>query len=137
MTDAIPMKNDIDAIVDDLLSRWHSWRSGYTHERGYRGRDATSRDAQSQWTFHDRTNGVYDDHIEAEIMRGVDRAVERIPDQPEPLHLVILIEARNLWSGAAVWNSIRLPLGEELDILRIRARSRLLIELQREGCIGG
>lgn len=132
------MKNDIDAILDDLLARWHSWRNNYTHERGYRGTDSTCRDAQSQWTFHDRSNGIYDDYIEGEIMKAVDRAVDRIPDEPRCWHMMILVEARNLWSGNSVWSSMRLPESkEELQVLRIEARNKLLMELQREGCMGG
>lgn len=128
------VKNDIDAIVDDLLSRWHSWRNGYTYGRGYRSTDATSRDAQSSYHYRDRDSGVVDAYIEGEIMKAVDRAVDCIA---EPWHLVILIEARNLSSGFAVWSSVRLPPGEELEIMRIEARSKLLNELQRQGCIGG
>lgn len=131
------MKNEIDYLVDDLLSRWHSWRNGYTFARGFRGTDATCRDAQSQYHYRDRESGVVDEHIENEIMRAVDRAVERVPDRPRPWHLLILFEARNLWSGQAVWSSMRLPAGEELEVLRIEARSKLMMELQREGCIGG
>lgn len=137
MTMNPPMKNEIDSIVDDLLARWHHWRNGYSHERGYRGTDATCRDAQSQWSFYDRSNGVYDDYIESEIMKGVDRAVDRIPDTPRPWHLMILIEARNLASEYAVWSSVRLPTGEELEVLRVEARNKLIVELHREGCIGG
>jgi hypothetical protein len=133
-----PVKNEIDAIVDDLLSRWHSWRNGYTHERGFRGTDATSRDAQSAYHYHDRHSGVVDEYIERQIMQAVDRAIERVPDVPLPWHLMILMEARNLWSGNAVWSSVRLPQDrEEREVLRLEARNKLLIELQREGCIGG
>lgn len=131
-------QSDIDAICDDLLSRWHSWRNNYTHERGFRASDATCRDAQSSYHWHDRNNGQVDEHIEREIMKGVDRAVDRIPDEPRPWHMMILVEARNLWSGHRVWSSMRLPKDdEELLVLRIEARNRLLMELQREGCIGG
>lgn len=128
---------NVDAVLDDLLSRWHSWRSGYTLTRGFRGRDSTCSEAQSQWTYHDRMNGVYDEHIEQTIMHAVDRAVERIPDHPRQWHMVILIEARNLWAGNAVWSMVRLPAGEELEILRMEARNKLAMELRREGCIGG
>ena len=132
------MRSDIDDIVDDLISRWHTWRSGYTLTKGFRSSDATCKDAQSQWTYHDRDNGVLDEQIETSIMRAVDRAVECIPNEPMPWHSMILNEARNLASAAAVWTSPRLPKDrEEFAVLRLEARNKLLVELQRQGCIGG
>jgi hypothetical protein len=134
-----PVKNEIDAICDDLLSRWHSWRNNYTHERGYSASDSTCRDAQSAYHYHDRSNGSVDAQIERQIMEGVDRAIDRIPDRPRPWHMLILIEARNLWSGHAVWHSARLPESdtEDFKVLRIEARNKLIVELHREGCVGG
>ncbi len=130
------MKTDIDSIVDDLLARWHEWRSGYTLTRGCTG-DATWRQAQSNWSSYDRDNGVPDAYLEDQIMRAVDRAADRVPNAPQPWRTMIMIEARNAAVGAAVWSSMRLPQNaEELEVLRIEARNRLLVELQREGCVG-
>lgn len=132
-----PQKSALDTAVDDLLARWHDWRSGYSLTVGHSGVDSTCRDAESEWSAYDRENGVPDAYIENQIMLAVDRAVERIPDVPRRWHLMILFEARNLYSGAAVWKSTHLPQDyAEFEVLRIEARNKLLVELRREGCIG-
>ena len=130
--------SDIDYIVDDLLARWHIWKNADRPAQGYRSTDATCRDAQSQWSYHDRDNGTLDAQIERETMKAVDRAVGRVPNHPRQWHTAISIEARNLVAMAEVWNSMRLPTDrEELAVLRLEARNMLTIELRREGCIGG
>lgn len=129
--------SDLDYIVDDLLARWHRYRDDAKMSKGFRSTDATCRDAQSQWSYHDRENGTLDAHIERETMKAVDRAVARVPNHPQQWHTCICIEARNLVAMADVWSSMRLPKNdEELQILRLEARNKLIIELRREGCLG-
>jgi hypothetical protein len=127
------MKSDVDSIVDDLLSRWHDWKSGYRFTRGYSSTDGTCKEAKSAWSSYDRDNGVADEWVENSIMAAVDAAIERIE---EPYHLCILFDARNLASEYAVWSSPRLPQGEELEILKIESRTRLLRELRKDGVVG-
>lgn len=129
------MTNDIDAIVDDLLARWHTYRSGYSHAQGYAGRDSTCRDYMTP-THWDWRNGAEDDRAEAEQMKGFEQAVERVPNAPQPWNHCLHVEARNLASQAAVWTSARLPVGAELEVLRMEARTMLITQLHRDGLIG-
>ena len=127
---------EVDAILDDLLTRWHDWKQGYRFAREYGG-DAAFRDAKSEWSAYDRDNGVPEEDYERSQMKAVDRAVERIPNHPQAWHTAILFEARNLAAGAQVWSSFRLPQSsEELQVLRLEARTMLLKELRREGLMG-
>lgn len=136
------MKNEVDAILEDLLSRWHRWRSGYTHTNGYASTSSMFRDTKSPWSAYDRDNDA-EASAEQYIMEGVDAAVERLPNERpkegqlgQMMRLCIQFEARNLATGR-VWSTPHLPSGEELVILRIQSRTRLLIELHRGGLIGG
>lgn len=139
MSEPVPSsRSAIDHKVDDLLARWHDWHSGYKLTAGHSGVDSTCREALSDWSAYDRENGVTDAYSENQIMLAVDRAIDNVPDEPDRRwHTMILFEARNLWSQAEVWSSMRLPEDpEEFEVLRIEARNKLLIQLQREGCIG-
>lgn len=123
----------VDAELNDLLSRWHEYRHGYRAARGHSGANAACRDAGSGSAW-DWLNGAEDARAEQQIMRGVDAAVERVPDEPRHWRTAIQFEARNLHSGAAVWLSNRLPRDRgEREVLVLEARNRLLLELRREG----
>ncbi len=128
------MADKLDSILDDLLERWHHFKSGYQLAKGYGSSDATCRDFSTP-THWDWQNGAMDKHEEKVRMQGVDRALTRVPNTPEPWNTVLQFEARNLASAAMVWTSPRLPKGEELEILRMEARTRAILELQREGCM--
>lgn len=127
----------IDAIIDDLLARWHDYRSGYALSKGHASSSASCQ-AESDWSAYDRDNGVTDQAMERDIMRAVDRAIERIPNTPHPWHTMICFEARNLWCEVAVWTSARLPNPKtpEFEVIRLEARAKLMVQLQREGCLG-
>lgn len=131
------MKNDIDAIVDDLLSLWQRYADGYDIARGYGQASPMFRDTKSNWSPYDRENGVPEQEAERALAKAVGAALFRVPNSPQLWRTVLMFEARNLSGGVTVWNSIRLPHGEEYEVLRIEARNKLLMELQREGCIGG
>jgi hypothetical protein len=125
----------LDQRIDGLLLAWHEWRSGYRLGRGYSGSDSTCQDYRAP-THWDWKNGAAQDRAEEEIMRGVGRAIERVPNDPRRWRHAIEIEARNLFAGASVWSSPALPDDPaELEVLRIEARTRLMIELQREGVL--
>lgn len=126
------MKSDIDNIVDDLLARWHKWRRSYQATRGYASADSTCRDHRSS-TRWDWLNGAEDDRADELVMKAVDKAVDRVP---QPWSTVVAFEARNLATGWAVWQSPRLPTGEALEVLKIEARNKLIVELHREGVVG-
>lgn len=123
----------VDAELNDLLSRWHEYRHSYRPARGHSGSTAACRDAGSGSAW-DWISGAEEARAEQQIMRGVDAAVDRVPDEPRRWQTAIHFEARNLHSGAAVWRSPRLPRDRaERDVLVLEARNRLLLELRREG----
>lgn len=122
-----------DAELNDLLSRWHEYRHGYRAARGHSGSNAACRDAGSGSAW-DWINGAEEARAEQQIMRGVDAAVERVPDEPRHWRTAIHFEARNLHSGAAVWLSPHLPQNRaEREVLVMEARNRLMLELRKEG----
>jgi hypothetical protein len=125
----------IDSKVDDLLSRWHHWRSAYRAAQGYASSDATCRQAVSSGLW-DRENGLVDDRAEESAMRAVDNAVERIPNTPQPWCTCLQIHARNLYTGHTVWFSPRLPKEkDELALLLLEARNMLARRLIDVGVI--
>lgn len=131
------MVNDFDAIIDDLLIRWHYYSSKYQLAKAYASTDATCRMARSNWSSYDRDNGIAEEESAKTTMQSVERAVERMRS-PWPLHHhMICVEARNLATGFEVWSSPRLPQNrDEREVLRIEARNKLAKELMEEGCVG-
>jgi hypothetical protein len=130
-----PAAAGVEAKIDGLLVAWHVWRSGYTLSSGYRGSDATCQDYRAP-THWDWKNGASQERVEDQIMRGVDRAIARIPNTPHRWRTAIEFEARDLSCGAKVWSTEVLPKDPaELAVLRIEARNRLVLELRREGVL--
>lgn len=130
-----PQASALDQRIDGLLIAWHEWRTGYRLGRGYSGSDSTCQDYRAP-THWDWKNGAAQERAEDQMMRGVDRAIERVPNDPRRWRQAVEIEARNLHSGASVWSSPAMPSDPaELEVLRIEARTRLLLELQREGTL--
>jgi len=130
------MKNDIDAIVDDLLALWHRYAEPYQMARGYATASPMFRDTKSNWSPYDRDNRVGEQEVERGRARAVGHALFRVPNTPQLWRTVLMFEARTLSGGYHVWNSIRLPHGEEYEVLRLEARNMLLNELRRDGIIG-
>lgn len=103
-----------DSQLDDLLSRWHWWRAGYQHVRGYSsGGNATS-DYRSSRQYDD-ANGALDMAIEDAQMRQVDYEVSELGD---PWHTAICIEARTLCLGVSVFNSPRIAAADRERIVK-------------------
>lgn len=130
------MKNDIDAILDDLLALWHRFAEPYQGTRGYANASPSFRDVKSNWSPYDRDNNVPEQEAERDLARTFGEALFRVPNTPQMWRSVLMFEARNLSSGYQVWNSVRLPRGEEFEVLRLEARNMLLLELRRDGIIG-
>jgi len=122
----------LDGKLNRLLACWYEWVRSYTHTRGFNAADSTCRDYSTP-THWDWRNGAEDERADQERMRGVDRAIKRVPNEPRPWRLALEVQAMNLHGGAAVWSSSRLPSGEELDVLTLEARNMLLHELRAEG----
>ena len=98
------MFNDSAAILDDLLSRWHSWA------RGYRpvvqpGADPMFRNAKSGKSW-DSTSDIVEDEIESNMLKVVDF---QVGEMAEPGRSAIYCHARNCCTGRQVWMSPRLP----------------------------
>lgn len=127
------MRDDIDAILDDLLARWHKYTQGYRFSAGYSGVSSTTRNYQTP-THWDWGNGAVEDRMEKVQMQAVSEAIERVPNDPRPWRTMIQFEARNLATAAQVWTSPRLPADKnEFEILRLEARNKALKELNKQG----
>lgn len=132
-----PTAAEVEAEVDALLIHWQRFADSYDIARGYGQASPMFRDTKSNWSPYDRDNGVVDQQAEQALARAVGHALFRVPNAPHMWRTVLMFEARTLSGGFQVWNSPRLPHGYEYEVLRLEARNKLLIELQREGCIGG
>lgn len=98
------MFNDSNAILDDLLSRWHSWARGY-RPIAQSGADPMFRNVKSGKSW-DSTADIVEDEIEAGVLRAVDF---HVGEMAEPNRSAIYCHARNCCTGRSVWMSPRLP----------------------------
>jgi len=131
-----PAADAIARRLDDLLILWHQHRAGYSFAMGFSGKDSTCRDYRAP-THWDWQNGATQARAEALEVAALDAAIERVPNSPRRWNTALAFEARNLCSGAAVWTSPVLPRDrEELEVLILEARNKLLQELRRAGVIG-
>lgn len=125
------MHNDTDAILDDLLSRWHWWSKHTADRAGLPGRAPVFGTSLSN-SQYDWENNVENEMIESRIMRGFDAAISKVP---QPYFTALSFQARNLVTGRNVWLSPRLPRGEELEVMILEARNLLLKELTKDGVL--
>lgn len=131
------MKTTLDHRLDDLLIKWHQYREGYKLSRGYSGQDSTCKDYRAP-THFDWSNGAAEARADALEVAAVEEAMEHVPNTPRRWYTALAFEARNLSSGAAVWSSPVLPRNEdELEVLVLEARNKLLLELRKGGVLGG
>jgi len=128
-------RDPVAVRLDELLMMWHDHRTGYKLARGYAGQDATCRDYRAP-THWDWQNGATQARADSLEVRAMDAAMEMVPNVPRRWHTALAFEARNLSQGAQVWSSPVLPKGEELEVLVLEARNRLLLELRKAGVMG-
>ena len=102
--DAIELR-EREEELDALLSRWHSWSQSSKTATGY-GQHSAGFDGYRTSRQYDDSNGALDEDFDAQRCRAVDFAAEHLQD---PWRAAIYAEARNLYTGAAVWGSPRLP----------------------------
>lgn len=123
------MHNDSDAILDDLLARWHHHCKSYS-PIPVRGADPMFRNAKSGKGW-DTTSEVIEDEINGKMMKAIDF---QVGEMAEPHRTAIYILARNCYTGRNVWLSNRLP--QEPAVLAIvvrEARNMLTRRLMAAG----
>lgn len=126
------MKPEHAAILDDLLSRWHSWQRACPATRGYAPRAAGFEQYRTSRQYDD-TNSALDTDLDASRSAQVDFEASQMRD---PYRAAIYINARNLCAGLNVWSSPRLPADEtERDIVIREARVLICQRLMSAGVI--
>jgi hypothetical protein len=130
------MRNDSDVILDDLLSRWHSYCAGERHITGG-GADPMFRNAKSGRGW-DTVDEIIDDEIASDTMDAITFHVSGDKRghgaMEEPYRTAIYVHARNLACRHPVWSNPRLPTDpKERAIVITQARSILLVRLLRAG----
>ena len=125
------MRDDSKSILDDILSRWHSFCRGYSAlavvavDPMFRGEIS-----RSGW---DSADDIMDAAINIKIMEAVDFQVSEMKD---PYRTAIYFNARNCATGKSVWFSPRLPVDPlERGKIVIEARSQLIDRLMSAGVI--
>ena len=133
----IPVRQiqSVDEMLDSLLLEWYEHFRGYTLTKGHRTASATTADYSTP-THHDWRNGAEDDRAEKLRKKWLNECMEAVPNHPHRWRTVLEMHARNLHSGASVWGSLVLPKDKnELEILLIEARNKLLLQLKRKDLI--
>lgn len=122
------MRDETDAILDDLLSRWHGFCRGYQQ-----GVQAASP------MFRGATRSKGEQFLEAiaedQHWNGVFAAMDfHVGEMEDPYRTAIYMNARNCYTGRSVWLSPRLPSDpmERAAIVSV-ARSQLITKLIRAG----
>ncbi len=125
------MKNEIESLLNDLLAQWHRWASGYRHCAGV-GTSPMFRDARTSRGW-DSVSDIVDSEIDGGTMEAVNFHVNEL----SPAHRTALqLQARNLYTGASVWSSPRLPQDPQARAMLLGdARSLLLKRLLAAGVI--
>ena len=123
------MQNEIDQILDDLLSRWHSWARGF-QVSPETGADPMFRNAKSGRGW-DTIDEIVESELTSDTMKAIDFEVSELAD---PYRSAIHVNARNLASRHAVWSNPRLPSDPaERALVIVEARILLTKRLLRCG----
>lgn len=128
------MMNESHAILDDLLSRWHSWARAYIPIPTC-GADPMFRNVKISKTW-DSTSDAFDDELNNRLMEAIDFQVSEMPDEPpaRAYRSAIYVLARNLSTGRSVWLSPRLPKDQmERAVIVLEARNILTRRLLSAG----
>ena len=99
------MRNEADEILDDILSRWHSWAEKQKARGGYPNKAAGMEMYRSSRQYDD-ANGALDSDLDHRSYTQVDFQVEQM-NQPHQTAIYLL--ARNLSTGYFVWVNRNLP----------------------------
>ena len=127
------MRNDIDNLLNDLLSSHHKWARRTRFGKGYPSESASCKDARASRQYDD-SNGALDSGLDDSRMEAFDAVLYRIE---QPWLTALQVQARNLATGSNVWSSPRLPVDPlERSILTLEARNKILKELVKDGIAG-
>lgn len=118
--------------VSSLLAQWHAWSAGHALVHGYPTVNSTCRGSKSSRQYDD-ANGGLDAHIDHVLMEAVDGVIDALQD---PWKAALSVQARNLSTGAQVWNSPRLPVCpvRRCDLL-VAARKMFVMGLYRRNLL--
>jgi len=119
------MRDDSDAILEDVLSRWHAHCMGYKLS------------AQAACPmFREALRAKGEQTIEAiaedQHWAGVFKAMDfHVGEMKDPYRSAIYILARNCYTGRSVWISPRLPKdpiarGEIIRVARVQLTKKLM-----------
>jgi len=126
------VQNELDTLLNDLLVKWHIYCSRYQFGKGYPSTDVTCRQSRTSKQY-DYDNGAMDATVDDAIMAAFDAAMDKVE---QPWRTALSVQARNLRTGANVWNSPRLPSNAiERAAILIEARNILLMVLARDGIL--
>jgi hypothetical protein len=118
---------DADLVLNDILSRWHSWACDERTALGYPTVAVSAKQYRASRQYDD-ANGSLDQDIENVVMAAVDSCVWSLHD---PYRTAIHINARNLCTGLTVWRSPRLPDGDLARAMLVSdARGLLMTRLK-------
>jgi hypothetical protein len=123
------MKRDCDTL-DDLLIAWHQWAKGYQYVSDIHGSPMFNQ-AKSPRGW-DAVQDIVDHEIDAPRMVAVNFHIFELPSIQ---CTAIQINARNLATGQAVWNSARLPADVEERQIILRAARNALRDKLMGACI--
>lgn len=122
--------DEVEEIVNDLLSRWHHWSSQFTLVAGYNTVSAGTQQFRASRQY-DSENGALDQDVENRIMAAVDACIDRVQ---QPYRTALWLNARNLRTGRSVWQSAHLPADAmQRALIVTEARARLVVVLEQRG----
>jgi len=118
------MIDDSRNLLSDLLRQWHRWASGYQHVGGINS------SPMFRGTVPNKTRED-DDAVDGAINNSTCEAINFQIFEMSPAHRTVLqLQARNLYTGASVWSSPRLPADpEERTVILMEARNALMKRL--------
>jgi hypothetical protein len=124
---------DRDALLDDILARWHGWALGTKVSRGHASRSLVAGDHRGYGLQYESQLEQQDVDLESARCRVVDHQVR---EMAEPWRTAIYQDAKNVYCGLAVWNSPRLSSDPMcIEIIREEARQLLAVRLVAAGVI--
>lgn len=131
------MTNDTDAILEDILSRWHNWMRAKPINGVDRLGESASEVPENRGGW-DSASDIMDREIEAHQMSAVDFQVSGDSrgegGMDEPYRAAIYCIARNCYTGRKVWMSPRLPQDPiERGVVLLEARNMITRRLMAAG----